>query len=538
MSEPTTVDVSKHKLVVDPVGVIAEIISNITDERDVLRELLSNAAATEVKAEHITVSVYESDKGLSFTVQDDGVGMSYTKNEEKPGRLDKFLNVAQGKQGGFESDEFGAKGFGTKLLYNSKEVEVETWDGGPWTYRVILDNPRHAVLDEKKLVQPVIHKFTPHPSVTKGTKITLKGWNNRQSIPKEFKMDSLTNYLVYQTVAGYTRKRSSPLPQIVLKVGGTPVTIETGFRYISPSDESGDEVRTVTFGPIEKSRKTLEGKMVKMVLRGGVTVDTGKFGLSESTGGVWISSKGIPYFQLRANKYAKRLGMSDDFIRFVAECDDVRLNLGRSDFSFDESYDAFDAALGEAFDQIRGTKEFETFYKNKRKQFKIMSQQKMTAKKKEFLSETKRFVWHNGRKLLTEPESEQDTAALLWILEGANATPFTHFRTLQYPGYGSGIDLLVDIQEEKEAQMQVFVYAEIERRFSNLISHKHDISQMTYVFCWDVDKGHVQIGNIDSTKKPYKYIYKLSDHYVTVFELKNFPGIYVGSSPPNSSQDD
>src|SRR2546428_1226377 len=126
MSEPTTVDVSKHKLVVDPVGVIAEIISNITDERDVLRELLSNAAATEVKAEHITVSVYESDKGLSFTVQDDGVGMSYTKNEEKPGRLDKFLNVAQGKQGGFESDEFGAKGFGTKLLYNSKEVEVET----------------------------------------------------------------------------------------------------------------------------------------------------------------------------------------------------------------------------------------------------------------------------------------------------------------------------------------------------------------------------------------------------------------------------
>ncbi len=85
--------------------------------------------------------------------------------------------------------------------------------------------------------------------------------------------------------------------------------------------------------------------------------------------------------------------------------------------------------------------------------------------------------------------------------------------------------------------MQVFVYTEIERRFSNLIKHNHDISQMSYVFCWDVDKGHVQIGKIDTTKKPYKYIYKLADHYVTIFELKNFPGIYVGNSPPNSSVD-
>ena len=56
--------------------------------------------------------------------------MNYTKDEKHPGRLDRFLNIAQGKQAGFSSDEFGAKGLGAKLLYNSKEVIIQTWDGG------------------------------------------------------------------------------------------------------------------------------------------------------------------------------------------------------------------------------------------------------------------------------------------------------------------------------------------------------------------------------------------------------------------------
>ncbi len=530
MSEPLPVEVEKHKLIVDPVGVIAEIISNITDERDVLRELLSNAVAKEVGAKIVNIRIYDSDKGLTFTVEDDGVGMNYT-NSEPPGRLNKFLNIAQGRQAGFQSDEFGAKGFGTKLLHNSREVIVETWDGGPSAYRVILDDPRASVLENKKLVEPVIQKLPHYSGLSKGTRITVKGWNNRETIPKEWKLEDMRDYLTYYTVCGYTRPRDVPLPRITLRIGARQIEIKTGFPYLTPS-ETEDNPRTITFGPIEKTKSTPDGKPVKVIIKGGVTVDTGKFGLTDSTGGVFVSINGIPYFPLGpTNKYARRLGLTDDFIRFVAECDDLRLNLTRSEFAEDEVVDAFENALNETFEEIRAIKKFETFYRNRKKEVKVELQQFMTRKKDEFLSGKKRFVWWRGRKLLAEPESEYDTAALLWMLEGSGGLPFAHFHTIQYAGSSKGIDLLVDLQEDAQSERQIMAYAEIEKRFSNLIRHGHDVSQMSIVFCWDVDKGHVQIGKIDSTKKSYKYVYTLSDDKVTIFELKSLPDIHVGTSP-------
>lgn len=328
MSEPIPVEVESHKLYVEAVGVISEIISNVTDERDVLRELLSNAAAREVKAKNVSVRIYDSDRGLAFTVEDDGVGMDYSKSETTPGRLDKFLNVAQGRQAGFQSDEFGAKGFGTKLLYNSREVVVETWDGGPYAYRVILEEPRKTVLDEKKLVEPRVQKLPgPSSGITRGTKITVKGWNNRDTIPKEWKLEDMRDYLNYCTVCGYTREREAPLPHISLRISGRQVDLKSGFPYLTP--EAGENPKTVTFGPLEKTKKTPDGKLVKVTVKGGVTVDTGKFGLSEWNGGVFTSINGIPYFQMSpANKYARRLGLTDDFTRFVAECAERSVHSG------------------------------------------------------------------------------------------------------------------------------------------------------------------------------------------------------------------
>ena len=95
----------------------------------------------------------------------------------------------------------------------------------------------------------------------------------------------------------------------------------------------------------------------------GITLDTSKFGLSEETRcGVWLSLGGIPYFKLRRNKYASRLNLTDDFVRFVVDCDDVRLNTSRSDFAYDETYDAMESALDEVFEKIRSDARFQEFY--------------------------------------------------------------------------------------------------------------------------------------------------------------------------------
>lgn len=524
----------QHRMIIDPVGFVAELINNIGDQRDVIRELISNAAAKEVGAKNVIVSIYESDLGLAITVEDDGCGMNYTKNDKMPGRLDKFLNAAQGKQAGFESDEFGAKGLGTKLLYNSESVEVQTYDGGEYIHRVLLDKPCKAILEDKKLAVPIVHTIGaagyPTP-LKKGAKITVKGWARLPSIPRDFKLDRLERYLRYRTVIGYTRKietRGAPFPQFWIAVGGQRKIMTVGFPYIT-ADEKTEDAKTVTFGPIEIEKKTHSDRIVKITLKGGITTDTGKFQLTDLTGGVWLSVNGIPYFKLPTNKYARKLNLTDDFIRFVVECDDVRLNMSRSDFSYDENYEAFENALSEAFDKIKEDHNFQKFYQNRRRELRIEMQTRMNEKKEEFSSEGKRFVWYKGTMLIAEPESEWDTAALLWILEGLRALPFAKFHTLQYPGYRQGIDLLADYQEEKDTEEHKCAYVELERLFSSFIRHKHEVGQMSLAFCWKLDKGKVTLGKLNPTKKPYKHMYSFGESSIPVFEISQFPGIFVGT---------
>lgn len=528
--EPIEEESEEHRIHVDPVGVISEVLNNISDGREAIRELLSNAAAKEVQAKHIDVRVYPSEKGLSFTVEDDGVGMNYTKNPQNPGRLDKFLNIAQGKQSGQLSDEFGAKGFGTVLLHNAREVEVQTWDGGEYSHRIVINEPRDTILEHKKLVKPLVYSIRADPLRKRGTKVTVKGWNEQENITKEFKLEELEKYLRYHTVVGYTRVNSRDvfLPDIVVNVGNVKKTLKPGFIYIS-SDNPRD-TKTVVFPPKEILKENSKGRNVTVAIKGGVTTDTKKFGLTEDTGGVWVSVNGIPYFKLFTNKYARKIGLVDDFIRFVVECDEIRLNMSRNQITDDENYEAFEEALQDYFSKLRNDPRLQKFIRDYRRQINIATQEEMIRKKDELLSPEQRFVWYKNRMLIAEPKSEQDVAALLWILEGMkDALPFTHFRTLQYPGYRNGIDLLIDIQEDAQSEKRYCVYAELEKNFSGLIKHEHDISQMTFAFCWKVDTMKPSYGTIQKTKKPWKYAYSVSDTNITIFEISSLPDMFVGT---------
>lgn len=53
----TTETTEEHKMIIDPVGFISEIINNIGDQRDIIRELISNAAAKEIGAKNIAESI-------------------------------------------------------------------------------------------------------------------------------------------------------------------------------------------------------------------------------------------------------------------------------------------------------------------------------------------------------------------------------------------------------------------------------------------------------------------------------------------------
>jgi hypothetical protein len=52
---------------------------------------------------------------------------------------------------------------------------------------------------------------------------------------------------------------------------------------------------------------------------------------------------------------------------------------------------------------------------------------------------------------------------------------------------------------------------------------------MTLAFCWKLDRGKINLGTINTTKKPYKHMYSFGDTTIPVFEISQFPGIFVGN---------
>ena len=180
-----------HNISANLVGILSEIISNISDPREVIREFLSNACAKEVGANNVEVSVFESRYGLSISVRDDGLGMEYTGNNDAPGRLDRFLNVAYSEQSGFSADEFSYKGLGAKLLHNSAEASIETATGGPISYRVEIKEPLRSIMEKHTVSKPKIYRI--NESRPRGTTITIDGWSMRAIA--NFEIDKLKEYL-------------------------------------------------------------------------------------------------------------------------------------------------------------------------------------------------------------------------------------------------------------------------------------------------------------------------------------------------------
>jgi hypothetical protein len=507
-----------HEISANLVGVLAEILSNVTDGREVIRELLSNACAREVGAAHIVVSVYESDLGLAIAVQDDGVGMDYTGDRNRPGRLDRFLDIAYAAQAGLSSDEFSYKGLGAKLLHNSRKAVIETSTGQLPAYRVEIRDPKTAIEVEKRVAKPSILSIKEKRE--HGTKIEVLGYGGWNQIPEDFESEELEHYLRYFTAVGFTRSRQ--LPRIDLRVKGKTREVTTGFPYIKPP-EKGSKRSFVLAEPLRLSR---EG--VTIEVRGGATVDTGANDLVEGTGGTMVAWRGIPYFWLDGRHFEKVLGVQADFLRFVVDSDDLHLNTSRTELDYGHrSTDTFLDLVNEAATQIKamaGFKEFDTVWHldSDEKAAKMMDKAKENLKKSP-------MVLLDGRPIHAEPRNETDTAAILWKLDGAGALPFHTFRTLRYAGSPKGIDLLVDFQESAESERFNPVYCELEFRFSSFYVHKHNLAQTRMCICWEYDRPGFADAQVQSVEgKPWKILLTVGEHPLTVYRLSRFPRISVG----------
>ena len=520
-------------------SIIKQVIESRSHQLEVVRESLSNVCAPEVGAKIVKIQFYlHPDYGSTFIFKDDGCGMDYTGTRTNPGRLDRFLNLGFAGVVGLESDRYGWKGLGSKLMLNCRKLELITWDGqtSQPVHRLEVNEPRLNLLKET----PEWPKFylTPRKAEstdTRGTTITVYGYEGGNV---DYSFEDLKQYLHWNTIVGYTQE-THDLPKVFLKVGNMEEELSLGYPWLKdPDPNSDDRWKTVIVRPpIVATEKTPDGQLVEVRLKGGFTLNTAnacrwEYSLSRwrYNTGLRLSVLGIPFFRLDFHRLkGERFQQYMDLCSFVVECDQLwtKLNIDRSGYNLDDPVvQAFERATRSAFDEFAQSKQYVQFMGRRRKEDEISKSMYLNERKNALGSPLQMYVCKKDsrgdmRVVHRVPENEADVRALFWKLEGADLIPFHRFNSLEHTAQ-SGIDVIATFQETEDSQLKIMEAVEFELAFENFIAHGHNPKQTSLVVCWEIRYP-------ERTQKVNDWQHRalIGQDTLTVLVMSKFPGMGI-----------
>lgn len=518
----------------EDVALFKHLINERKHPLDLIRELLSNAGASQVGASRIEVTYTVDKSGHIFEVTDNGCGMNYTGNQKVPGRLDRFLGLGLSAVVGHQADEFSWKGLGSKLCFQSRRVEVETRYKDHPLYHVTINDPWDTI-NRNLLPRPRISEYPD--SEFRGTSIKVYGHPpHRQEQP--FTFEEIRTFLLHRTFAGFTQPRPKA-PEIHLSVLGQTKTLSFGFPEFAGRDfpdglHLDESSETLFLNLLPKSNKAM---IVR--LKGFLTWKPEQYGLSPDklNVGLILSAKGIPYFELDMEKYGVRsivrANPGRQGVCLIVECDEIHseMNISRSDLIDSAQTLRFQQAVKELIETLEGSGEYLAFRQIPRERKRESGAKDLAKKKSTIESEEQNWVvWdrpgHGPMVLMREPENEQEALGLLWKLEALEALPFAQFQTLAYPGAAGGPDLIVNFQEDRTSEPSRAAVVEVENRFYNYKAHGHHPAQYPKIVCWDAPTSGRKI-RLTPTGKKYKFTANMDEYQLHVFVLKLMDGIRV-----------
>lgn len=521
-------DFETLKIIRNEVSLAKQIIMERKTPFDLLRELISNSAAKEVGTKEIRISYFMTDLGHAFRVEDDGCGMDLTKDITNPGRLDKFLGLGLSQIVGITSDEFGYKGIGSKLAYQSRRVEIETFTGEGDMTRVRIEEPWETI-ERASLPNPKIWSDSPDRSA--GTVITVYGYPPHVS-EEPYPKAEIVNYLRHRTFVGFTKQRN-PRPRIFFSYMGDEEEIDFGFpelSYMSLDDKNGLVV--VNQAPVS-SRVPGKSSSVRVKVKGFYTWDGSDYGLStkKHNTGLILSVKGIPYCNLSFVEDAEsavlfRATPGETNCCLIVECDEVSdvMNIARTALVDDAKTDVFRKVLQKRVRDIEFSQDMKEFRKvrDARKEEKTASDLDSTVK--QLGDNNQLYAVYQEKVLLgVQPKSASDLRSILTKLEVLEGLPFDKFQILHQADNGS---LIANFREGTDGEIESYVPIETERVFTNYLLHKHPTIENRKVICWDL--GVRPRIRIDNTKIPWKVkAYAEGGETITVYLVKNMPGVSV-----------
>jgi hypothetical protein len=519
---------------VDPliseISVMKQLIKERAQPLDLLRELLSNAGAKEVGATEIRINYYVNQDGHVFEVRDDGCGMDYTDNKGFPGRLDRFLGLGLSAIVGQKSDEFSWKGLGSKLAYQSKRVEIETFRAGDQEVIKAEINDPWGTISANRIPKPRIYKFPSEHNQRPGTKVLMVGHPpHRREEP--FTIEEIETFLQHRTFVGFTRERETR-PRVYLTVMGEERELSFRFPELLVAQAS-DATKIVN--EAGEGKKPGTNVCLRVCMKGFYTWDAEKYNLSTNAlnTGLLLSVKGIPYFPLDMEKYGSQsLRTASPGVKkccLIVECDQIQeeMNISRSALVDSEMTDLLKKTVAAIFHRIESCQEYLEFRQVAARRKTIASASKLDSKKHRLESTDQKWVVYNNKsgqatRLGREPENENDALAILWKLEAMDALPFAQFTTLAHAG--DGPDLIVHFQEDEESQPDRYTVIQAERFFYNYQAHGHAPSQYPRVVCWDIGRKGIKIND---TNRVWKKVALANGVQVNIFCIRHMPGIKV-----------
>lgn len=500
---------------VDTTQEFIEIANDFTNPLDVVREAISNsfdAGASRMEMSFNTVQEY-GNRVLVIRLNDNGAGMSRAE-------LQAFFDLGNSPKRG-NRKTIGEKGHGTKVFFNSSEIQVETVkDNTLLSARMV--NPYQLLFDRQIPQVQVTESNVQKPS---GTEIVIKGYNRNQSA--RFTHAEIKDYILWFTKFGSFEKEFgiNADQQIILALKGLDQNEkeEIQFGHVFPN-ESGNTDRLFDTHNVsapdyycKKITKNgrlrnypdieyhviffIEGNRVKqeyntMIRRQGRPRISGDYTVQERYG-LWLCKDFIPI--QRKNEWITSKGSEYTKFHAFINCQSLRLtaNRGSVENTPSELLEDIKSVAVEIYGDILGSDDWLNLSWLEEEAEGYMSTQ---IEQKNFNMRTDRANRAQIAKYrntvqdteieLVEPSRENGVFALViqLLLFKPELFPFT---IVDYDTH-QGIDVLVKSRSQNPIHQTRLFYVEFKHIISTQ-SYNHSFENTHSIVCWDIKLRHDDI---------------------------------------------
>lgn len=491
---------------VDQVQEFIEIAGDFSNPLDLVREAISNSVDAHATAMTITFDVMKEygENVLVITLQDNGRGMDSIS-------IKSFFDLGNSTNRN-DPEAIGEKGHGTKVYFNSSEVQVETVSNNT-LLTATMGQPYKNLFNRE--LPSIAVKEQPADGQPNGTTIRIKGYNSNRR--EKFTHEILKDYIQWFTKLGSFESHfnGSKGRSFDLRLKGLNTKEHEPLPFGHPFPEESENIdklfdkylvdaphyyckRILRSGQLPNHPEvgyralfSIEGNKVKrdynpMLRRSGYTAPPGAYTVQERYG-IWLCKDFIPV--QRANEWISVRGT--EYTRFHAffNCQEFKLtaNRGSVNNTASELLKDIEQTIREIFDSITNSDDWRDM---EWLESQAEAHRSTEREKRDFEYRIRRFNKSNVAQYkgldLAEPSHESGVFGLVMSLSSIEPTIFP-FAVVDYNTY-TGIDVIAKGDRHTSIHRSKLFYVELKFFLGKQLNHSFE--NLHSIVCWDTEVKH------------------------------------------------